>query len=206
MKLEVSATRMELLKLKKRILLARRGHKLLKDKQDELMRKFLEVVEKNRALREETDRELLSFYADYYLVSSSMDFERLKSMFLFPSAGFTLTRKTVPVMNLRLPSFAFSFARSGELTGFIDGNADLDGLLRRLKELFPRLILLAETENNVRELAVEIERTRRRVNALEYILIPNLEETIRYISMKISEVERSNLTRLMKVKTIVEQH
>lgn len=206
MKLEVSATRMELLKLKKRILLARRGHKLLKDKQDELMRKFLEIVEKNRTLREEVDRDLLSFYRDYYLVSSSLDAEQLKSMLFFPSAGIMLAEKTVPVMNLRLPSFTLSFTHSGNMIGFLDGNADLDRLFRGLKELLPRLVLLAEMENNVRELAVEIERTRRRVNALEYILIPNLEETIRYIGMKISEVERSNLTRLMKVKVIVEQH
>ncbi|MDD5065998.1 MAG: V-type ATP synthase subunit D [bacterium] len=206
MKLEVSATRMELLKLKKRILLARRGHKLLKDKQDELMRKFLEYVNRNKILRDELENEMKAFYESYNLVSSRYDLEQLKSFFLLQEASVEVQERIMPVMNLRLPSFTASFRGEPFSTGYKDVDLDMDLLLVRLKEIVLKMVQLAELENNVKELAIEIERTRRRVNALEYILIPNLEETIKYISMKISEVERSNLTRLMKVKEIVEQH
>lgn len=206
MKLEVSATRMDLLKLKKRLILARRGHKLLKDKQDELMRKFLEYVNKNKTLRTEMDSELTALYKRYYMIISKYDFEQVKSMFYLTSAQIELKETITPIMNLRLPSFQISFKDSIPCYGCKDVDTDLDVVLLKFKDLILKLIQLAEMENNIKELSLEIERTRRRVNALEYILIPNLVETINYISMKINEVERSNLTRLMKVKEIVEQH
>lgn len=206
MKLEVSATRMELLKLKKRLALAKRGHKLLKDKQDELMRKFLEFVDKNKEMRIQIDNDLNEFYRRYYATTVEYDSEQIKSMFYLSDCQVDLSSSLEAVMNLRLPHFEVKLQGDVHSFGFMDADIDFDILLESLKELSLQLIELAEIENNVRELAIEIEKTRRRVNALEYILIPNLEETIQYIGMKISEVERSNLTRLMKVKEIVEQH
>lgn len=206
MKLEVSATRMELLKLKKRLALAKRGHKLLKDKQDELMRKFLEFVNKNKEIRIKLDEEMNDFYNEYYATTVEYDSQQVKSMFFLSDSKLSLNQTTEAVMNLRLPHFEVNSEGDIHSFGYKDVDIDFDIHLLKLKELSIKLIELAEIENNVKELAIEIEKTRRRVNALEYILIPNLEETIRYIGMKIGEVERSNLTRLMKVKEIVQKH
>ncbi len=206
MKLEVNATRMELLKLKKRLVLAKSGHKLLKDKQDELMRKFLDYVHINKALREKLDNKLMEVYSLYYESSMEYDGDKLKSMFLVSDTIINLEEKIVPVMNLRLPEYTSEIKGDFHSFGFKDVDIDIDVVLKKFQEVLPDIIELAQVENSVKELSEEIEKTRRRVNALEYILIPNLEETIRYISMKISENERSNLTRLMKVKEIVEQH
>jgi len=206
MKLEVSATRMELLRLKKRLVLARRGHKLLKDKQDELMRKFLNLVEEYKATRKEIDAELLEFFNEYYSATLRYSEETLKSLFFLPNLKLQLESKIVPVMNLRLPEFSVKIEGDIKCFGVEDIDPHIDFSLEKLKNIIPKLIELAQIENSVKELAEELEKTRRRVNALEYILIPDLEETIKYISMKIGEVERSNLTRLMKVKEIVEKH
>ncbi len=206
MKLEVSATRMELLRLKRRVALARRGHKLLKDKQDELMRKFLELVEEYKKMRKEIDGKIMAFYTEYYSATSEYSFEEIKSFFLVNNLEIKLETKIMPVMNLRLPNFKTSIDGDIKCFGVKDANSSIDFAIYKLSDMVDDLIRLSETENNVKELAEELEKTRRRVNALEYILIPDLEETIKYISMKIGEVERSNLTRLMKVKEIVEKH
>ncbi len=206
MKLEVSSTRMELLRLKKRLALAKRGHKLLKDKQDELMRKFLGFVNKNKEIRINLDIELNKFYENYYATTVEYDSRQIKSMFYLSDTQLKIDEELEPVMNLRLPHFTVNLEGDIHCFGFTDVDIDFDIHLMKLRDLTIKLIELAEIENNVKELALEIEKTRRRVNALEYILIPNLEETIQYIGMKIGEVERSNLTRLMKVKEIVEKH
>ncbi|MBU1076829.1 MAG: V-type ATP synthase subunit D [Spirochaetes bacterium] len=206
MKLEVSATRMELLKLKKRLMLARRGHKLLKDKQDELMRNFLELVNKDKELRVDLDKEMIRFYENYYSTTVEYDPKQVQSMFLLSNSTIRIEREFEHVMNLRLPKFNVNIEGEIHSFGYKDVDIDFDIHLSKLRDLSIRLIELARIENSIKELALEIEKTRRRVNALEYILIPNLEETIKYIGMKIGEVERSNLTRLMKVKEIVERH
>lgn len=206
MKLEVSATRMELLRLKKRLVIARRGHKLLKDKQDELMRKFLDLTEKYKVMRKEIDAKLLEFFNEYYYSTLGYSDETLKSLFLLPGLKLQLESRIAPVMNLRLPEFSVKIEGAIKCFGVKDIDPHIDFSLEKLKNIIPELIKLAQVENSVKELAEELEKTRRRVNALEYILIPDLEETIKYISMKIGEVERSNLTRLMKVKEIVEKH
>jgi V/A-type H+-transporting ATPase subunit D len=205
MKLNVSATRMELMRLKKRVLLARRGHKLLKDKQDQLMRKFLELIDLYKTKRKQIDDKLMKIYYEFFLGSVEFSDSQLKSFFLLPSVKVELEKKLVPVMNLRLPEFNIKIEGETRTTGVFDVNPQLDFSLEKFVKLLPELVKLAELENNVKELAEELERTRRRVNALEYILIPDLEETIKYISMKIGEVERSNITRLMKIKEIVEE-
>ena len=201
MEIEANATRMELLRLKKRLTVARRGHKLLKDKQDELMRKFLELVEVTKKLRLEIDRKISKLYKEYYLAVSDIDLDILKIFFSVKTASLTISSKIIPVMNLRLPQFKFNIEEK-EYSPEIKIQFAI--IIDKFKKLFPEILELAEKENNLLKLAEEIERTRRRVNALEYVLIPALERTIKFISMKISETERGNTVRLMKVKEIIE--
>jgi len=207
MKIEVSATRMELLRLKKRLALAIRGHKLLKDKQDELMKKFLEMIETYKNLRKKVDSVLNDFYQEYYTAISEYSNEKLKSLFLLPNMKVELSAKFIPVMNLRLPQWTLKIEKEKfQFCNTFDFNLQLNYSIKKLENIIPDLIKLSEIENNIKQIANEIEKTKRRVNALEYVLIPNLTETIKYINMKINETERSNLTRLMKVKEIVEKH
>ena len=203
MHLTVNPNRMELLRLRKRLFLARRGHKLLKDKQEELMKQFLSLIEENKKLREEVEEKLEAAYGNFLSARGFMAAEAMDEALLFPSKKITLKTKVVPVMNLRLPRF--EFVEEGEVFcyGPAGTSGDLDIALSLFSEALPSMMKLAEVEKWIELMAEEIERTRRRVNALEYILIPGLEETIRSIGMKLSERERGNLTRLMKVKEMV---
>ena len=205
MRLDVNATRMELLRLRKRVGLARRGHKLLKDKQDELMRRFLELLARTRELREEVERELAEAYWNYSYASATMAPHVMDVAFTLSPAKLSVLTKTVQVMNLRTPSFTVNL--SGEVFGygytFTSGALDL--ALERYQKVLPKMVELAEREKGLEMLSEEIEKTRRRVNALEYVLIPNLEETIRYITLRLSEMERGALTRIMKVKAMLEE-
>lgn len=206
MRLEVSATRMELLKLKKRLGLADRGHKLLKRKQDELMRQFLERVEQIGDLRRRIEEGLAAAHKGFLMARSVMDRESMEESIMFPNQRLSLNVSTVPVMNLRLPKFDVKSQGSVYSYGLSNTSAELDSALGAYSELLPEMLKLSEIERGVELLANEIETTRRRVNALEYILIPNLEETIKYITMRLEEIERSNLSRLMKVKEIIRSH
>lgn len=201
--LDVNATRMELLKLKRRLGIARRGHKLLKDKQDELMRQFLEMIDEIRGLRSNVERKLMSAFSSFLMARAVMDRENLEAAIMFPKQDLSLFVDTEPVMNLRVPKFQLSSEGEVYSYGFLDTSSELDSSLKFFSELLPEMINLAETERTVQLLAEEIEKTRRRVNALEYVLIPDLEDTIKYITMRLEEMERSNLTRLMKVKEMV---
>ena len=204
--LEVSATRMELLRLKKRLRLARRGYDLLKRKQDELMRQFLEFVERIGDLRKEIEDRLAVAHRGFLMSRSVMDRESMEEAIMFPNQRLTLSVATLPVMNLRLPQFDVKSHGKVHSYGLMNTSAELDSALGAYSELLPEMLRLAEIERSVELLASEIETTRRRVNALEYILIPNLEDTIKYITMRLDEMERSNLSRLMKVKEIVRSH
>lgn len=206
MRLEVSATRMELLKLKKRLGLADRGHKLLKRKQDELMRQFLERVEQIGDLRRRIEEGLAAAHKGFLMARSVMDRESMEESIMFPNQRLSLNVSTVPVMNLRLPRFDVKSQGNVYSYGLSNTSAELDSALGAYSELLPEMLKLSEIERGVELLANEIETTRRRVNALEYILIPNLEETIKYITMRLEEIERSNLSRLMKVKEIIRSH
>lgn len=206
MRLEVSATRMELLKLKKRLGLADRGHKLLKRKQDELMRQFLERVEQIGDLRRRIEEGLAAAHKGFLMARSVMDRESMEESIMFPNQRLSLNVSTVPVMNLRLPKFDVKSQGNVYSYGLSNTSAELDSALGAYSELLPEMLKLSEIERGVELLANEIETTRRRVNALEYILIPNLEETIKYITMRLEEIERSNLSRLMKVKEIIRSH
>jgi V/A-type H+-transporting ATPase subunit D len=197
---------MELLRLRKRLTLARRGYDLLKRKQDELMRRFLEFVETIGDLRKEIEERLAAAHRGFLMARSVMDRESMEEAIMFPNQRLTLNVSTLPVMNLRLPHFDVSSHGKVHSYGMLNTSAELDSALGAYSELLPEMLRLAQIERSVELLASEIEVTRRRVNALEYILIPNLQDTIKYIKMRLDEMERSNLSRLMRVKEIVRSH
>ncbi len=206
MRFNVSATRMELLKLKKRLTLARRGHKLLKDKLDELMRRFLKLIKDYRELRKEMEQALATALRSFLLARAVMSPEAITEALIVPQDRVSLAASTASIMNLIIPQFELQVR--GELYhyGFADTAFELDTSVNLFSQALPLMIRLAEKEKTIELLAEEIEKTRRRVNALDYVLIPGLQETIKHISMRLEELERSNLTRLMKVKDIVRGH
>lgn len=207
-KLNVNATRMELYNLKKRLEIAERGYKLLEDKQDELMRQFIVMIKKNKELRMKVEVELEHSFKDFFLASSIMSPEMLEAAVCFPKEEILLDVKKKNVMSVHVPIIQFKRKLEGDEGsiypyGYVQTSADLDEAIYRLYKAIPTLLELAEVEKTCQLMADEIEKTRRRVNALEYRTIPNLEETIRYIDMKLDENERSTLTRLIKVKDII---
>lgn len=206
MEIRVNPTRMELGKLKKRLTTARRGHKLLKDKRDELMKQFLALAKENMELRERAESALFSLNEHFLKASAATNPNILQEALIYPKvkAGVTVSERNI--MSVRAPVFAFDEAKLGSdiyAYGFAFTSGELDEALSFLRRCLPTLLRLAETEKAVQLLAAEIERTRRRVNALEYIMIPSLEATIKRIVMKLAENERGNNTRLMKVKDMM---
>ena len=197
---------MELMRLRKRLRLAKRGYDLLKRKQDELMRQFLDFIEKIGDLRQQIEERLADAHKRFLMARSIMDSETMEESIMFPNQRLTLNVATLPVMNLRLPQFDVKSQGNVYSYGLSNTSAELDSALGAYSELLPEMLNLAHIERSVELLANEIEVTRRRVNALEYILIPNLQDTIKYITMRLDEMERSNLSRLMKVKEIVRSH
>ncbi len=208
MKLNVNPNRMELSKLKKRLVTAKRGHKLLKDKQDELMRRFIDLVKKNDELRKSVEAELMEAYKDFVLVGAITSPEFLEEAVMFPKEEISLEITKKNIMSVMVPQMEFIRKLKDEdgsifPYGFSNTSDELDKALTKLFHILPKLLELGEVEKTCNLLTSEIEKTRRRVNALEYMTIPQLEETIKYIRMKLDENERSNLTRLMKVKSMV---
>jgi len=206
MRLNVNPTRMELLNLKKRIGIATRGHKLLKDKQDELMRQFLELIKDVKDRRKKVEEALKEIFKKFNFLSAVMSPESLEESLAMPSKVINLKIKKGHVMNLQVPKYETVVEGDIMCYGFAETNGDLDLSLYELDKILEELIMLAEKEKTIELMAEEIISTRRRVNALEYILIPNLGETIKYITMRLSEMERSNLARLMKLKDIIRKH
>ncbi len=206
-RLNVNPTRMVLTGLKRRLKTARRGHKLLKDKRDELMKKFLDIVRENKKLREEVEEQLMVVHSRFVMARAVMNSELVEEALMFPKVEVNLETKTRNIMSVDVPVLEFTTESDTEGDiypyGFANTTGELDEAIATLSDLTPELLKLAEMEKSAQLLADEIEKTRRRVNALEYVLIPNLEETIKYIVMKLDENERSNLTRLMKVKDMV---
>jgi len=207
MRLRVNPNRMQLLRLKSRLVVARRGHKLLKDKQEELMRQFLGMVHTANDLRGEVEAELAHAYAAFVSARFEMSGSAMESALAFSQRRVELVADREQVMNLKVPKFAVEFPEDAELGyGYADTTAELDRALELYAAIIPRLMQVAELEKSVQLLAAELEKTRRRVNALEHILVPNLEETIKFIADRLSEQERESSTRLMKVKEIVREH
>jgi V/A-type H+-transporting ATPase subunit D len=207
-KLNVNPTRMELTGLKKRLATATRGHKLLKDKQDELMRRFIDLVKYNNELRKSVESELGASFKDFLMASAVMSSEFLEEAIVYPKERISLDIKTKNIMSVNVPVMEFKRELEGDEGsiypyGFANTSAELDGAIEKLYSILPKLLELAEVEKSCQLMADEIQKTRRRVNALEYSTIPQLQETIRFIKMKLDENERGNLTRLMKVKNMM---
>ncbi|EJP6470896.1 V-type ATP synthase subunit D [Clostridium sporogenes] len=210
MKLNVNPTRMELTKLKKRLTTATRGHKLLKDKQDELMRRFIDMIKKNNELRKDVEKELEGSFKDFLMASAVMSPEFLEEAVAYPKESISVDVKKQNIMSVNVPVFDFKRKLEGDKGsifpyGFANTSAELDGAIEKLYGIIPKLLELAKVEKACQLMADEIEKTRRRVNALEYMTIPQLEETIRFIQMKLDENERSTVTRLMKIKSMMEE-
>lgn len=203
----VNPTRMELTRLKKRLKVARRGHKLLKDKRDELMKQFLELVRKNKELREKVEEMLMKVHSNFLIARAVMSSEVLEEALMFPKQRVSLEVSTRNIMSVDVPMMEFKTESDDPANiypyGFASTSGDLDSAIYTLSEVLPYMLELARIEKTSQLLAEEIEKTRRRVNALEYVLIPALTENIKYITMKLDESERGNITRLMKVKDMM---
>ncbi len=206
-RLNVNPTRMELSKLKTKLTSARRGHKLLKDKRDELMRQFMNLIKENRQLRSEVEAAISTANKYMAVAGSVMQREVLETALMLPKQEVELEVSEKNVMSVNIPVFSPKYRTSDANDIYSYGTAftsiDLDGAVASLSEVFPKMIRLAEIEKACQLMADEIEKTRRRVNALEHIMIPDYEETIKFITMKLSENERSTTTSLMKVKDMV---
>ncbi|MGI6036999.1 MAG: V-type ATP synthase subunit D [Limnochordia bacterium] len=205
--IKVNPNRMELLALKRRLTMAQRGHKLLKDKRDELMRRFMELIDQHKALRDEVFEQLQRAYTGFLVVRGVMSPQMMEEAIMFPKERLELTASEENAMSVRVPRFSWKKeSQAGDIYpyGFASTSAELDTAIEALSDVLPKMIELAALEKAAELMAEEIEKTRRRVNALEYVMIPQLEETIRYITMKLDETERSNLTRLMKIKDMVQ--
>ncbi len=205
--LNVNPTRMELTNLKRKLVTARRGHKLLKDKRDELMRRFLDLVRENKKLRIEVEEGIKQANAAMSVARCVMSDKALDVALMLPTQEMSLEVGEKNVMSVMIPVFDVRFKTADENDiysyGFAETSGDLDTAVKALSDIMPKMIRLAEIEKSSRLMADEIEKTRRRVNALEHVMIPQYEETIKYISMKLDENERSTTTRLMKVKDMM---
>lgn len=205
--MSVNPTRMELTNLKKKLVTARRGHSLLKDKRDELMRQFLALVKENSALRKKVEDGLCAVNMHMTLAHSVMDEKEIDVAFMLPKQNVSLDVQSKNIMSVNVPVFnpEYKSLDKGDVYsyGFAFTSCELDKAVSNFTDLLPDLVRLAEVEKQCQLLSAEIERTRRRVNALEHVMIPQYEDTIRYITMKLDENERSSITRLMKIKDMM---
>ena len=217
----INPTRMELTRLKGRLCTAQRGHKLLKDKRDELMKQFMEVVRENRALRRRVEEQLMRAQSSFTVAAAVMSPEMLEQSLLYPKQSVELDMTFQNIMSVDVPQYHFRTHSQdpGEIYtlslhdalpiweiypyGFANTSGELDDAVSAMSQVFQDMLKLAEIEKTSQLLAEEIEKTRRRVNALEYVKIPEMQENIKYITMKLDENERANTIRLMKVKELL---
>lgn len=203
----VNPTRMELSRQKKKLVTAIRGHKLLKDKRDELMRQFLDMVRENKALREKVEAGIASANKNFVLAKAGVSDATLNAALLAPKQEVYLETGTRNVMSVNIPVFTAKTRTpdAGDIYpyGYAFTSSDLDDAVKSLSDLLPDLLRLAEIEKSCQLMAVEIEKTRRRVNALEHVMIPDAQEKIKFITMKLDENERSTQIRLMKIKDMM---
>lgn len=205
--MNVNPTRMELTNLKRKLVTAKRGHKLLKDKRDELMRRFLDLVRENKKLRKKVEQGIFEANQHMAVARSVMSDSSLDVALMMPAQKMSLEITEKNVMSVMLPEFTTQFKTADENDiysyGFAFTSTDLDNAVKSLSDIMPDMLRLAEVEKSCQLMSAEIEKTRRRVNALEHVMIPRYEETIKYITMKLDENERSSTTRLMKVKNMM---
>jgi len=202
--LAINPTRMELLKLRRRIAIARRGHKLLRDKEDELMRRFLAIIEEAKALRDEVEKSLKEVFRDFLTARSMTEPKFMDTQLSAGKKTLEIKTERERFLNLKLARFEIAALPEYPRYSFFATTSDLDEALVNFRNLLGRMIKLAELELKIKLVSEEIKKTRRRVNALEYIFIPNLVDTVNYINMKLTELERGNITRLMRVKELIE--
>lgn len=204
---QINPTRMELTRLKKKLVTAQRGHKLLKDKRDELMRQFLDLVRENKALRKKVEDGIKVANKNFVLAKTSMSDAVTGTALLAPKQEVTLEISQKNIMSVNIPQYNIKTRTSDSNDiysyGFANTSSDLDDAVKSLADLLPDMLRLAECEKSCQLMAAEIEKTRRRVNALEHVMIPQTQESIRYITMKLDENERSTQVRLMKVKDMM---
>ena len=205
-KLNVNPTRMELTRLKKQLTTSSRGHKLLKDKQDELMRRFILLVKKNNVMRAEVEEELQQAMKNFSVADALLNDKYIEELLAVPKERVTLDVIEKDVMSVKVPIMNFQHEKDladGPLEyGFLNSNDELDQSIKKFTKVLPKLLELTEIEKTCQLMAKEIEKTRRRVNALEYMTITQLEETIYFIKMKLEENERAEVTRMIKVKNM----
>ena len=198
---------MELSRQKKKLVTATRGHKLLKDKRDELMRQFLELVRENKALREKVEAGIAEANRNFVLAKAGVSDATLNAALLAPKQEVYLEAGTKNVMSVNIPVFTAKTRTPDEGDiypyGYAFTSSDLDGAVKSLSDLLPDLLRLAEIEKSCQLMAIEIEKTRRRVNALEHVMIPDAQQKIKFITMKLDENERSTQIRLMKIKDMM---
>lgn len=205
MKLRVNPTRMELLKLRKRLGVALRGHKLLKDKLEGLMAEFLILIKEYKTARLQLDEELSAVMRLFVLAGITSSRQTILTALEQSKGRQEITIKQKRLITILIPQFEVSTIQGGTAYSYLDTPSELDIAVNELKEYFPKILKLAELEQSLRLMAKEIEKTRRRVNALEYILIPQIKETIKFIKGKLDEMERSNINRLMKIKEMLKR-
>ena len=204
---QVNPTRMELTRRKKKLTTAVKGHKLLKDKRDELMRQFLDLVRENMELRRKVEAGISSANKNFVIAKAGMSEEILHAALMAPKQGVYLEAGKKNVMSVDIPVFQYKTRTADENDiysyGFAFTSSDLDGAVKSLADILPDMLRLSEVEKACQLMASEIEKTRRRVNALEHVIIPETQESIKYITMKLDENERSTQIRLMKVKDMM---
>ena len=204
MAINYKPTRMELSGLKRRLVTAKRGHKLMKDKRDEMVRRFIAFVRRNKELREQVEALMSEATRHFVLAKATMSKAEVEEALCYPASSASIEVGTKNVLSIEVPKLTYVAKDSAPRTyGYMTTSAELDAAVDKFAELMPLLIELAEIEKTCNLLAGEIEKTRRRVNALEYVMIPQLEEAIHRIAMKLDENERGNLTRLMKTKDML---
>ncbi|MDE6839942.1 MAG: V-type ATP synthase subunit D [Oscillospiraceae bacterium] len=203
----VNPTRMELTRLKGKLKTAQRGHKLLKDKRDELMKQFLDTVRELRSLRTQVEQDLMRVHSSFTVASALMSAQAMEQALMYPKQSVELTMTFQNIMSVNVPVYHYQTRTedTGDIFpyGFAATSGELDGAVAALGEVFQNMLKLAQTEKAAQLMAEEIEKTRRRVNALEYVVIPNTQDSIRYITMKLDENDRATTTRLMKVKDML---
>ena len=203
-KLNVNPTRMELASLKGKLSTENRGHKLLKDKQDELMRQFILLIRKNNELRAEVETKLTKAMQSFVMAKALLNEKFIEELVAIPPRSVSLNLHEKNIMSVKVPVMNFNYTDNGksdELSyGYLNSNSELDTSIEQMADVMAQLLELSEIEKTCQLMANEIEKTRRRVNALEYMTIPRYEETIYFIQMKLDESERAAITRLMKVK------
>ena len=201
-RLNVKPTRMELNNLKERLKTAERGHKLLKDKRDELMRRFISLIRENNQLRIEVESYLIDNLKSFAVAKSLKNSQMVEELFSIPSKEIELFVEKENIMSVTVPRMHMNITSQNENSeySYLSSNSEMDDVFATMNSLIDKLLRLAEVEKTCQLMADEIEKTRRRVNGLEYSIIPNLSETIHYIELKLEEAERANLVRIMKVK------